>query len=601
MTRHFLGLLLITTIFVQGLQLRENQLSRERWQTMRIYWDAREANAIVPIAVAASYLPGLLAGIVTGSAVGWTCYTNGGKEAWARAVDASYNGARVTKDWLKKTIADLHGIDTTAAPPAYSPVNNQICYNGRLYPKTSQFTALQPDMGEVVFKDAAFKSWPFILDVYVRGAFYETDTSGKKWYNYTIYRCMYERQPSSAPLAPAGWTPEQNPELYDSQHLYGNCVKVVNAFPTIVPIFETSNTPPADWDALNGTVQDVAAWSMGSVTCDNGTVFSVADFFGKSSNTITDSDGNVYSLSAGSASKGVATDSLGREYWIDDILAGATPEKEMKITREDGSVVYLKDAKPTLYVDAEGKILNKPPAELTSNWNLDVPELDHTAYSGAAIAVASSQAAADKGQADARKLLPGWLDARLKGAGIDLDKGSTIQNVTKDGRVEWTDSKGVARATLVDTALAEQLVTQGAAVSSTASGVRVISVTTGTAAPATTATPPPFDPGPDPGNPGDPSFGLLNLDTNFDWGEEYVWPWEDWLAHIPFLNFLRQMRVAITDADSVISCDVNLFGRPSHVYVDFAQYTWVFSIMGSIIYVVTSWRAILLAMTNVDV
>lgn len=277
--RGWFALLLIVCVFVQGLQLRDVQLAKERWTQMRLYWDAKDAEAVLPLAV--SMLPVVLSAIVAGNAIAWTCYTANGQEAWLKFTGAVKDGVQVTKAWLQKEIARLNGIDTSGAPASGLHPDGDIIVNGFKY-KVSYLGA-----GATVGLPVGYSIRPN-----APGYIYYWDGV---WDPYYGQRFTYYLIVSSVP-APTGFNPSDHPELYNDPNLLINCHNVMDANPTIQPTYITADTPPADWDPTNGTTYNLAAVGGGAVTLDNGTVVTIADVL-KNANTITAPNGTVYNVS----------------------------------------------------------------------------------------------------------------------------------------------------------------------------------------------------------------------------------------------------------------------------------------------------------------
>lgn len=123
---------LVAALVVQHVQFEfVKNKERENWRQFRIVMDAQEAQAVLPIALAAA-APYVLASLVAGTTAVW-CYTHGGKEAWIQFTGALNDGVAVTKQWIQQQIAELNGIQTTNPPDNYTPTDGFITHFGNTY------------------------------------------------------------------------------------------------------------------------------------------------------------------------------------------------------------------------------------------------------------------------------------------------------------------------------------------------------------------------------------------------------------------------------------------------------------------------------------
>lgn len=570
--RGWSALLLIVCVFVQGLQLRDVQLAKERWTQMRLYWDAKEAEAVLPLAV--SMLPVVLSAIVAGNTIAWTCYTANGQQAWLKFTGAVKDGVQVTKAWLQEEIAKLNGVDTSSSS-GFAQNGNVVTYNGLKYTYGSYYgTAVYGPPNDFTGKPCVYAGGL----LYINPTFGWYNSSGKPLYYYSAYNCP-------PPVPAPSFNPADHPELYDDPNLLINCHKVMGANPTIQPTYITADIPPADWDPANGTTYNLAAVGGGAVTLDNGTVVTIADVM-KNANTITAPNGTVFDVSQNLEPGGYITDG-NRTIFLGDILG-----KEAQITRADGTVIKLADCRDPLVVDDEGKIVNQPPSSIYSDLGLRLPELDAGSYSSGYIGVASNPEKAAAGEQDAQKLLPSWLATKLKAQGVDVDD-STITGVTPDGRVTWRDKAGTERVTLVDTNTAAELVKQGAAEKKMVNGKLVTVTTTGTASVPEQES--------DPGNPDSPALpDIPAFSTSIDFGTEKPWNISGWIGQLPFIDVLKGARLNLAGASSLISVNLNLLGANRTLSYDFSQFVTLIDAMGLIIYACAAWYGLQLALLKRD-
>lgn len=585
--RGWFALLLIVCVFVQGLQLRDVQLAKERWTQMRLYWDAKEAEAVLPLAV--SMLPVVLSAIVAGNAIAWTCYTANGQQAWLKFTGAVKDGVQVTKAWLQEEIAKLNGVSVSSAPNTTNPslggyfkvTTNYV--GDPITPFYVKLTGLAVDYGTTLVNPLmpeGFSSWSGneVVWVHILG---QSGGNNIAQFRRYIGSIVTESEYS----ANTGFNPADHPELYNDPNLLINCHKVMDANPTIQPTYITADTPPADWDPTNGTTYNLAAVGGGAVTLDNGTVVTIADVL-KNANTITAPNGTVYNVSQNLEPGGYITNG-NRTIFLGDILG-----KEAQITREDGTVIKLADCREPLVVDDEGKIVNQPPSSIYSDLGLRLPELDAGSYSSGYIGVASNPEKAAAGEQDAQKLLPSWLATKLKAQGVDVDE-STITGVTPDGRVTWKDKAGTERVTLVDTNTAAELVKQGAAEKKMVNGKLVTVTTTGTASVPEQES--------DPGNPASPALpDIPAFSTAIDFGTEKPWNISGWIGQLPFIDVLKGARLNLAGASSLISVNLNLLGANRTLSYDFSQFVTLIDAMGLIIYACAAWYGLQLALLKRD-
>lgn len=241
----FLALVLVVCLCVQHVQIKriEDQ-QRAEWQRLRIEMDARKAQAAAPLVGAAAALcnPYVLAALVLGTGAAW-CWTHGGKEAFILTNEALLNGTKITKEWVQKRIAELHGYNTDDVSPNDLDISDgQIFVDGKYYSVMSCQSfgyAISGTTSSSFFAN----NGPYytMCGVYSSAIYiYEyTDAYGyRHFHGFGVG--------SSTGSAPSGFNPDDHPELYSPfSNLLSNCHAVAKAHPGLVPMYTTSATRPS--------------------------------------------------------------------------------------------------------------------------------------------------------------------------------------------------------------------------------------------------------------------------------------------------------------------------------------------------------------------
>lgn len=558
------------TAIVQHIQV---QRERENWKKICVQLEIDKSYAALPLAV--TVIPVVLSAIVTGSAIGWTQYNANGKQAWVKFTGAVRDGVQVTKQWLEEKIAENNNIDTSA-PEDYDPSDGFVTSNGNKYTLGNYITTTHVvgaltsytlnNMGTGVRWDTG----PGVKLGSGSGAGTILVKAGQGTYSSTYhgYYTLYAQYILASTQPASAFDPANYPEIFTGSGLFANCQTVANQYPNIKPTYEFLTEEPPD--SANATVQEIGGYMNGYIDV-NGTKYDINSVL-PSAQTLTASNGTVYNLSDYTTSGNYIEDSLGNKHYLSDLLtdSGGT------ITYSNGTTVNVRPYQTPTYVDNVGNILDSPPSEVANYLGLDISKLSFNDYSDKYIATG---VATPDTKDDGRKLLPGWMDTRLKGAGIDLGAGSTIKGVSKDGRLEWTDSAGVTRTTLVDSTFAQALIGQGVAVRTTVNGVTTFTQAAATTTPEDLA---------DPGNPSPPPMGSGEFDPSFDWGDEDEFDIDHWkgvLGSLPLVNLLKGSSLQISTTNPVLSIPLSSWpGGPVTLSIDFSQYETLFHLMGSIIY-----------------
>lgn len=571
----FLLLFFSVSVLVQNIQI---QKERENWKKLCFQLEIERAQAALPLVV--TMVPVVLSAIVAGTAIGWTQYNANGKQAWLRFTGAVKNGVSLTKSWIQGEIAELNGIDTSDAPNVV-PESPPYAYNiapsiGDFFSSNGQYY----EISNVVCQNSCN------LTLYGKPYSILTQTSSTSYnlkvYAYThpsfpnndyVRNYMIYLNPTPFSSLPSGFNPDDYQYLYTGNTLTANCKLLAEQYPDIRATYELSTQLPAG--VTDEPIVELGGYLNGYIVNPDGTKVDINSAL-TSANTITGLDGTVYDMNEYQYISGnYIEDSQGNKVYLSDILTddGGT------ITYSNGTTVSVPKYGTPTYVDTTGNVLDSIPSDVSNHLGLDISQLSLNSYSDKYIA--TGQATADTSD-DGRKLLPGWIDSRLKGSGIDLGAGSTIKGVSKDGRLDWVDSSGVARTTLIDSAFAESLINQGVAVRTVVDGKTTY---TQTAATSTPSDPMEFS---DPGTPSPPPMGSGDFDPSFDWGEEDEFDvdyWKGVLGSLPLVALLNGSQLQLSTSNPVLSIPLPTWpGGGTTLTVDFSQYETLFNLMGGMIY-----------------
>ncbi|WP_151192364.1 hypothetical protein [Desulfomicrobium orale] len=552
----------------------------------------RRAEAIAP---AIPFMAMVLSAVATGSAIGYMSYNANGKEIYVKMKGALKDGVRVTKDWVQRQIAEINGISVDGLD-GISLDGMFVNLSGKKYrilePFELNYATSNPE-----------------LNAEIQGWSYTSGGEGNIYHTIGFKRRSFERDGilynvfdvyNVSHVGPSEFDPADYPALYSGPAFLINCHAVAKAHPDLVPIYEISDVKPEGFDEANATVQEIGGYTNGYVIDAEGNKYDVNGILAQASGTLTTSNGTTYNLENYVASGNYIQAANGRKIYISDITS--KDPGSAKITTADGREYYLsKDSGPKV-IDSTGNVLHMPPGEVLDALGGAKPTLDWSSYSDSYIST-SPVAIDTPNENKGKKLLPGWLGSRLKQAGIDLGAGSVIDSVS-NGRVNWTDSSGVSRTTVVNTELTDALVRAGAAQRVTTKGRSVTiqnaqsTVINNAGAVAET---PNIDFGPDPGNPSDSSLPDVPLfDPAMDWGEEKPWPWADWIGALPFVDVLKSSSIDLSGATSVVSFEFSILGTSKVISYDFSQWNSLLNSMGIVIYACACWYALQLALLKRD-
>lgn len=525
----------------------------------------RRAEAIAP---AIPFMAMVLSAVATGSAIGYMSYNANGKEIYVKMKGALKDGVQVTKDWVQKQIAEINGIDTEQGSSGL--YDGYAIYNGVKYNFILDCSSLP-------------SSYPCNYPPNTFNEFQNNQCGAVGVFSDKDMVCHFVGS-----FGPVVFNPADYPHLYSGPALLTNCHAVSKKHPDLVPVYDISDVKPEGFDESNATMQEIGGYTNGYVTDAEGNKYDVNGILAQASGTLTTSNGTTYNLENYVASGNYIQAANGTKIYISDITS--KDPGSAKITTADGREYYLsKDSGPKV-IDSTGNVLHMPPGEVLDALGGAKPTLDWSSYSDSYIST-SAVAVDTPNENKGKKLLPGWLGSRLKQAGIDLGAGSVVDSVS-NGRVNWTDSSGVSRTTLVNTELTDALVRAGAAQKVTTNGrsvtIQNAQSTVINNAGATTEAPS-INFGPDPGDPNDPNFGPgVVFDPSFDWGEEKDFDIQKHIRiidNLPLMNVIKGSSLRLVSANPILTVPIILPGAPqADITIDFSQFESILSAMGSIIY-----------------
>ena len=212
------------------------------------------------------------------------------------------------------------------------------------------------------------------------------------------------------------------------------------------------------------------------------------------------------------------------------------------------------------------------------NSEIDPPIIDSTSQSDAVIDDA------DEGTPPVS--IPQSLKDKLDNAGVNGDVTGISGN-----QVRWKDSSGQEHITSVDPDTTKDLVNavpdsimdnwqqSGTVQGDVVSGAQSVTVEVEGSIPDVPTTAPGFD-------------------TSVNLPEKQNIPMSDWISAIPFLGLLDSSGVQYESSQSVFTMDFNIAGVDYNNTVDFAQWSGIFEMMGTIIFAVASFVAIRISLIS---
>lgn len=452
----------------------------QAWRDLCVYVDAKRAHAAVPVAGALAFAGGpyYLAGLVLGTGA-YYCWTHGGKEAYWQMIDATQNGVSVTKQWVQEQIAELNGIDTSAAPGVdFDFAPGVVSYGGTLY----RVGSLYKESGLVLHP------MPMWTQGYLCFGLYADPVNPTT----RMYARMYNYLPAYPNItaatigpAPGGFDPADYPDLYTGPALFSNCHAVARAHPDLIyHAPDVGTTVPPD----------------------------------------------------------------------DDDLPVYSPPPYIVATYADGSAI-----------DNEGKLWPPLPGAVWPGI-INPPILEPT--NAAQIAGTGGTYVIPKNVADQL-------------AELGIPAGATITDIGQ-GFIEW-EKDGEKKRTIAPPATTAALPQN---ITNSTTKTKTITKT---------------EPEPDPGDPSDPEWGFMAaiFDTDFDWGDNSTIDIDshlDIVKNLPLVAVVQGSSFQISDPISILNVPLNFPGVGEYTLTfDFAQFEWLYDIMGRIIYFFALIRSLNLA------
>lgn len=279
----FLALVLVVCLCVQHVQIKriEDQ-QRAEWQRLLVEMDALEAHAVLPVALAAA-APYVLNALVAGTTFFW-CYTHGGKEAWIQFTGAVKDGVSVTKDWVQKRIAELHGISTDGdVDPLYFGDAANVPYpltvsSGQRFNYGGETYFVSHIIRETWVSNSAVSPYEIGYLQFMLPTSYLSPNAASPTNpgGCTVCRKGYMISVTESPnfIEPSlPFNPADHPELYNDQNLLTNCHAVAKAHPDLKLSYMTSPTKPAGaTDANTKNIPLAAVTAAGSLVDEHGNV-----------------------------------------------------------------------------------------------------------------------------------------------------------------------------------------------------------------------------------------------------------------------------------------------------------------------------------------